>query len=92
MTLLSPITTYDLAPREVEVLRQGCDDGALVDLVVVADTGAVADADEGEDDAVVTNLHIVLDIYEGEYLTVVADLGLWRYLGFWTYFIHIINN
>ena len=75
-----------LLTTEVEVLWQGGNDRALVDLVVLSDARAVADADEGEDDTVVTDLHIVLDIYEGEYLTVVADLRLWADLGFGTYF------
>ena len=52
-----------------------------MDLVVLADTRAVADADEGEDDAIVTDLHIVFNIHEGEYLTVIADLRLWGDLG-----------
>jgi hypothetical protein len=38
--------------------------------------GTVEDADEGEDDAVVAYLHVVLDIDEGEYLAVVANAGL----------------
>ena len=80
-----------LSATEVEVLRQGSDDGALMDLVALTDARAVADGDEGEDDAVVTDLHVVLDIHEGEYLTVVADLRLGRNLGFWTYFTHIYN-
>ena len=39
------ITNLDirLFATEVEILRQGSDDGALVDLVVVADARAVAD-------------------------------------------------
>ena len=44
------------------------------------------DADEGEDNAAVANLHVVLNIGEWEYLYVVADFRLWRYLSFWTYF------
>ena len=80
-----------LLTTEVEILWQGGDDGALVDLVVLTDARAVADRDEGEDDAVVTDLHIVLDIYEGEYLTVVADLRLWAYLSFGTNFAHFIH-
>ena len=75
-----------LGASEVEVLRQGCDDTALVDLVVVADAGAAADADEGEDDTVVANLHIVLDIHKGEYLTVVADFRIGADLGLGTNF------
>ena len=75
-----------LLTTEVEILWQGGDDGALVDLVVLADARTVADTDEGEDDTVVANLHIVLDIHEGEYLTVVADLRLWADLGFRGYF------
>ena len=62
-----------------------------MDLIIVADTRAIADADEGEDDTVITYLHIVLDINEGEYLTVIADLCLWRYLGLWRNFTcHIL--
>ena len=80
-----------LGATEVEVLRQGSDDGTLVDLVVVTDARAAADGNEGEDDAVVTDLHVVLDIHEGEYLAVVADLRLWAYLGFGGNFVHFIH-
>jgi len=69
----------------VEVLRQGGNDGALVNLVAIADARTVKDADKGEDDAVVAYLHVVLDINEGEYLTVVADTSLGADLSFWTY-------
>ena len=70
----------------VEVLRQGGNDGTLVNFVLLADAGSVQDADEGEDDTVVTYLHVVLNIDEGEYLTVVADFRLGRYLSFRTNF------
>ena len=80
-----------LGATEAEVLRQGSDDGALMDLVALTDARAVADGDEGEDDAVVTDLHVVLDIHEGEYLTVVADLRLGRNLGFGRNFVHFIH-
>ena len=80
-----------LGTTEIEVLRQGGDDGALVDLVVLADARAVADTDEGEDDTVVAYLDIVLDIDEGEYLTVVADPGLWTNLGLRGNFVHCIH-
>jgi len=75
-----------LGATEIEVLWQSSDDGALVDLVVLTDARAVADRDEGEDDTVVAYLYIVLDIDEGEYLTVVADFRLWAYLSFGTNF------
>ena len=71
-----------LGTTEVKVLRQGGDDRTLMDLVTVADARAAADGNEGEDDAVVTDLHVVLNIHEWEYLTVIADLRLWTYLGF----------
>ena len=71
-----------LLTTEVEVLRQGSDDGSLVHLVVAAHAGAVEDAHEGEDDAVVADDDIVFNIDEGEYLTVVADLGSLSNLGF----------
>jgi hypothetical protein len=57
-----------------------------MDFVIVSDTRAVADAYEGEDDTIITYHHIVLDIHKGEYLTVVANLGLWANLGFGGYF------
>ena len=75
-----------LLTTEIKILREGSYHTALVDLVVLADTRAVADADEGEDDAIVTDLHIVFNIHEGEYLTVVADLRLWGDLGLGGYF------
>ena len=62
-----------LLATELEVLWQGTDDGTLMHLVALAHACAAADADEGEDDAVVAYLHVVLNINEGEYLTVVAD-------------------
>ena len=81
-----------LGTTEVKILWQGSNHRALMDFIVLTDARAVADTDEGEDDTVVTNHHIVLDIHKGEYLTVVANLGLWANLGFWTYFVHIIHN
>ena len=91
------VTNLDirLGATEAEVLRQGCDDASLMDLVAIADARAATDGDEGEDDAVVTDLHVVLDIHEGEYLTVIADLRLGRNFGFGTYFtchIYLIRN
>jgi hypothetical protein len=55
-------------------------------LVVITDARTIADANEGEDDTIITYHHIVLDIHKGEYLTVVANLGLWANLGFGGYF------
>ena len=80
-----------LSATEVEVLRQGSDDGALMDLVALTDARAVADGDEGEDDTIVADHRIVLDIHEGEYLTVVADLRLGRNLGFGGNLVHFIH-
>ena len=62
-----------LLPPEIEVLRQCSDDGALVNLVALAHTGAVEDAGEGEDNTSVANLHVALYIDKGENLAVVAD-------------------
>ena len=62
-----------------------------MDLVALADARAVADGNEGEDDAVVTDLHVVLNIHEGEYLAILADLRLWAYLGFRGNFVHFIH-
>ena len=78
--------TFRLLATELEVLWQGTDDGTLVYLVFLTHAGARADADKGEDDTAIAYLYIVFDISEGEYLYVVADFGLWTYLGFWTYF------
>ena len=75
-----------LLTTEVEVLWQGTNHGALMHLVATAHAGAIEDGDEGEDDAVVAYLYVVLYIHEGEYFTVVADLRLGRDLGSWTYF------
>ena len=80
-----------LSTTEIEVLRQSRDDAALMDLVAFTDSRSITDGDEGEDDAVITNHHIVLNIHEGEYLTVIADFRLWRNLGLGGYFAcHII--
>jgi hypothetical protein len=57
-----------------------------MDLVVTTNTRAVKDADERHDDAVIANLHVVFNIHEGEYLTVVADFRLGADFGFWTNF------
>ena len=62
-----------LLATELKVLWQGADDSSLVHLVALAHACAATDADEGEDDAVVAYLHVVLNVNEGEYLTVVAD-------------------
>ena len=70
----------------VEILWQGSNHGSLVYLVVIADASTIQDGHEGHDDAIVANLYIILDIHEGEYLTIIAYFRLWRYLGFWTYF------
>ena len=75
-----------LLTTELEVLGQGTDDGALMDFVVLAHTCSATDADEGEDNATIAYLHVVLDIHEGEYLTVVADLSLGTDLSFGGYF------
>ena len=77
---------------EVEVLGQSADDAALMHLVVTAHACTAEDADEGEDDAVVANLYVILDVDEREYLAVVADACLGAYLGFWTYFAVRHNN
>ena len=60
---------------ELEVLRQCADNSTLMHLVTCSHACAVENGHEGEDDASVTNLYIALDIYEGEYLTIVTDLG-----------------
>jgi hypothetical protein len=57
-----------------------------MDFVIVANTGTIAYRYEGEDDTVITYLHIVFDIHEGEYLTVVANLSLWTNLSLGGYF------
>ena len=57
-----------------------------MDFVATTDARAVEDADKGHDDAIVAYLHVVFDIYEGEYLTVVADFCLGADFSFWTYF------
>ena len=62
-----------LLAAELKVLWQGADDSSLVHLVALAHACAATDADEGEDDAVVAYLHVVLNVNEGVYLTVVAD-------------------
>jgi hypothetical protein len=72
-----------LISTEIEILRQGGNDATLMDLIVLSNTRTVTDTDKREDYAVVTNLHIVFDIDKGEYLTIVADLCFWTYLGLW---------
>ena len=60
-------------------------------LVVLAQSCAVEDTHKGEDDSVVTDLHIVLDIHEGEYLDIITELRLGRYYGFVTDVVHNSN-
>ncbi len=74
---------------EVEVLWQRTDDGTLVNLVMAAHTGAVEDADEGEDDASLANLHVAFDIDEGENLAVVAYFRPGVDFGFLTNITHV---
>ena len=71
-----------LGSTEIEILRQRSYHTTLMDLIILSYTRPVADADEGEDDTIVADHHIVLDIHEGEYLTVITDFCLWAYLGF----------
>ena len=75
-----------LLSTELEVLWQSADDSTLVHLIILTHARTSTDADEGEDNAAVANLHVVFDVGEREYLYVVADFRLWRYLSFWTYF------
>ena len=79
--------TLRLLATKLEVLRQGTDDGTLMNLVALTHACTVTDADEGEDDAAIAYLHVVLDIHEGEYLTVVANFRLRRYFSFRGYFV-----
>ena len=73
---------------KLKVLREGTYHRALVDLVVLSHLGAIENAHEWEDGAVVANLHVVLNIHEREYLNVVANLRLGRNHGLVTYLIH----
>ena len=75
-----------LGSTEIEILRQRSYHTTLMDLIILSYTRPVADADEGEDDTIVADHHIVLDIHEGEYLTVIAYFRLWRDFGLWTDF------
>ena len=75
-----------LGSTEIEILRQSSYHTTLMDLVILSYTRPVADTDEGEDDTIVADHHIVLDIHEGEYLTVIAYFRLWRDFGLWTDF------
>jgi len=75
----------------VEILWQGGDDRTLMNLIVITDTCSIEDGGEGHDDTVIANLYVVLDIHEGEYLTIITDFRLWRYLGFGTDFTHFFE-
>ena len=95
--LADDVTVADDALRllaaELEVLWQGTNDGALMDFIALTHARTTTDADEGEDNAAITYHHVVLDIYEGEYLTVVADLSLRTDFGLWGYFAcHFLNS
>ena len=57
-----------------------------MDLIIVAYPRTVEDTNEWHDDTVITNHHIVFDIHEGEYLTIIANLRLGAYLGLWRNF------
>ena len=69
---------------EIEVLRQGSNHRALKHLVVLAHARTTEYADEGIEDAVVANFHVVLNVDEGIYLAVVADFRLGRDVGLGT--------
>ena len=77
-----------LFTTKIEILREGTDDTTLMNLVMTTHTCAIEDGYEGEDDAVVANHHVVLDVDEGEYLAVVANLRLGRNLGSWGNIVH----
>ena len=57
-----------------------------MNLVLFSHTRTIHDTHEGEENATITNFHIVLDIDEGEYLTIIADFRLRADFSFWTYF------
>ena len=78
--------TLRLLATELEVLRQSTDDTALVHLVTLSHARTITYTDKGEDDTAVANHHVVLDIREREYLTVVAYFRLWADFGLWGYF------
>ena len=69
-----------------KVLRQRAKHGTLVHFVVIAHLRTVKNAHEREDNAVVANLHFVLNIDKREYLAAVSDLGLRRDHGLFTNF------
>ena len=75
----------------VEILWQGGDDRTLMNLIVITDACSIEDGGEGHDDTVIANLYVVLDIHEGEYLTIITDFRLWRYLGLGTDFTHFFE-
>ena len=75
----------------VEILWQGGNDRTLMNLIVITDACSIEDGGEGHDDTVIANLYVVLDIHEGEYLTIITDFRLWRYLGFGTDFTHFFE-
>ena len=83
--------TLRLLTTELKVLGQSTDDRTLMNLVLFSHTRTIHDTHEGEENATITNFHIVLDIDEGEYLTVIADFRLRTDFGFRGYFAsHIL--
>jgi len=101
--LADDVTITDNALRllatELKVLRQGSDDTALMHLILRAHARTIHNTDEGEDDAAVAYFDVVLDINEGEYLTIVADFRLRADFGFGgnfachnSYFLHLTSN
>ena len=78
--------TFRLLATELKVLRQGADDGTLMDLVSCSHTRTIHNTYEGKENTAITNFHIVLNIDEGEYLTIIADFRLGADFSFWTYF------
>ena len=92
MTTFVANDTLRLLAPEFKVLGQGTDDSALMDLVLLTHARTIHDTHKGKEDATITNLHVVLNIDEREYLTIIADFRLWRYFGLWTNVVHFIHS
>ena len=78
--------TFRLLTHEVEVLGQCSNHSTLMHLVTFSHARTIQNTHEGENDAIITDNDIVLNIDEGEYLTVVADFRLRRYFSAWRNF------
>jgi hypothetical protein len=78
--------TFSLFTSELEILWQRGNDSTLMYLIIITHARTITYTDEGENNTIVTNHHITLYVYEGEYFTIIADFRSGVDFGLRTYF------